>query len=121
MTLRKDRRCEMGARVAVALGAALLTCGCSSTRDPGYKEGDLGNGGFYFSCDDAVTCVPYSNDAAKFPKSVSLGSTFSVRFVPEQSSGLHITFNESAPDRGITVAPVGEFVSRGPNGLVAVK
>lgn len=120
MKPREDRR--VGTLVTAVLGAVLFTVGCSSTNGSGYKEGDLGNGGFYFSCEDAVSCQPYSNDAAKFPKAVSLSSSFSVRFVPQASSNtVHITFNESAPDRGITVAPVGEFVSRGPKGLVAVK
>ena len=44
-----------------------------------------------------------------------------MRFQTKTNSGLDIHFNESAPDRGITVAPVGDFVSRGPKGLVAVK
>jgi hypothetical protein len=102
------------------LGAA-LTAGCSAA-DTGYKAGELGNGGFYFSCDDAVACTPYSNDAAKFPKAVSLESTFQVRFVSKTSADdTHITFNESAPDRGITISPVGEYISRSPSGLVALK
>ena len=42
----------------------VATSGCSLA-DPGYKPGELGNGGFYFSCDDAVACTRYSNDAAR--------------------------------------------------------
>lgn len=94
--------------------------GCSSA-EGGAKPGELGNGGFYFSCDDAVSCLRYSNDAAKFPKSVALGSNFRVRFVSNASTSKQISFDDSSPDRGITVEPVGAFVSRGPNGLTALK
>ncbi|MDB4938679.1 MAG: hypothetical protein JWP87_5651 [Labilithrix sp.] len=45
-----------------------------------------------------------------------------MRFVPKSSSGLDIHFNESAPDRGVTVAPIGDaYISRGTKGLAAVK
>lgn len=105
-----------------AVCAAALAIGCSSLADSSSKPGELGNGGFYFSCSDAVACSKYSNDASKFPSAVSLGSTFSVRFVPKPSDGLAVHFNEAAPDRGITVQPVGEhYLSRGPSGLAAVK
>ncbi len=106
---------------ALAMLGAVGTSACSSSADAGRKPGELGNGGFYFSCDDAVACSRYSNDAAKFPKAVSLGATFSVRFVSNSSNAGQIKFNESAPDRGITVEPIGAFVSRGPRGLVALK
>ena len=106
--------------LALALAAAALTVGCSSA-DPGYQPGQLGNGGYFFSCDDAVACSKYSGEALKFPKAVSLGSTFAVRFVPKTASGLDIHYNESAPDRGIITQPVGDYVSRGPSGLAAVK
>jgi hypothetical protein len=101
--------------------AAALTIGCSLS-DSGSKAGELGNGGFYFSCDDAVACSKYTDDASKFPEAVSVGSTFSVRFVPKTTTGVDIHFNESAPDRGVTVSPIGDtFVSRGAKGLAAVK
>lgn len=104
-----------------ALAAAALTIGCQVT-ESGYEAGQLGNGGFYFSCDDAVACSRYSDDASKFPKAVSLGSTFAVRYVPKASSGLDVHFNEAAPDRGVTVAPISDvYVSRGASGLAAVK
>lgn len=110
----------MGRRLfaTAMLGLVAVAGGCSST--DGYKPGELGNGGFYFSCNDAVSCSRYSNDAAKFPSAVSLGSSFQVRFVPKASDTL-IKFDEKAPDRGITINPVGEYVSRGGNGLVALK
>ena len=102
-------------------GALALTAGCSAS-DSGSKPGELGNGGFYFSCDDAVACSRYTNDASKFPEAVSVGSTFAVRFVPKTNSGLDIHFNESAVDRGITVNAIGDvYVSRGAKGLAAVK
>jgi hypothetical protein len=100
--------------------AALATTGCS-LNDSGYKAGELGNGGFYFSCDDAAACSKYTDDASKFPKAVAQGATFTVRFVPKQDSGVQIKLNESEPNKGITIQPVGEFVSRGPKGLVALK
>jgi len=105
----------------LACGAVAFTAGCSLS-DSGSKPGELGNGGFYFSCDDAVACSRYSNDASKFPEAVAVGSTFAVRFVPKSNSGLDIHFNESATDRGLTVAPISEvYVSRGAKGLAAVK
>ena len=109
--------------VALALTLAAATSGCSSADGgSGYQAGELGNGGFYFSCDDAVSCNKYSDDASKFPKAVSLTSTFAVRFVPKQSTrGIDIRFNESEPDRGIVITPVSDFVTRGPKGLAAVK
>ncbi len=108
--------------LATGFAALLLASGCSSTASTGSLAGELGNGAFYFSCDDAVAFTPYSNDAAKFPKFVSLGSTFQVRFVSKSASSSNIKFNEGAPDRGIVVSPIGaEFVSRGPSGLVALK
>ncbi|CAN5925172.1 hypothetical protein BH11MYX4_BH11MYX4_59940 [soil metagenome] len=107
--------------LAVTMLGLLAVSGCSSV-DSGYKAGELGNGGFYFACSDAVSCARYSDDAAKFPKAVSIGSSFQVRFVSKTSANdTHITFNEQAADRGITISPVGEFISRGPNGLVALK
>jgi hypothetical protein len=105
----------------LASAAVAFTAGCS-LNDSGSKPGELGNDGFYLSCDDAVACSRYSNDAAKFPEAVSVGSTFAIRFVPKSNSGLDIHFNDSATDRGITVGPVSEvYVSRGSKGLAAVK
>ncbi|MEA2750995.1 MAG: hypothetical protein QOI41_5138 [Myxococcales bacterium] len=103
------------------LFAAALAAGCSLS-DPGLKPGELGNGGFHFSCDDAVACSKYTGSATQFPDAVALGSTFAVTFTPKSASGLDIHFNEAAPDRGITVSPVSDvFVTRGANGLVALK
>jgi hypothetical protein len=95
------------------IGAAglLATSGCSAVPTSGEKPGELGNGNFYFACDDAVSCAPYSNDAAKFPKSVSLGSTFTLRFVP----------NSGVDAAGVSIRPVGEYITSGPAGLAAMK
>ncbi len=103
------------------IGVLTVASGCSLS-DSGYKPGELGNGGFYFSCSDTVSCSRYSDDAKKFPQSVSLGSSFSVRFVSNTSAtDTHMNFDERAPDRGITITAVGEYLSKGPNGLVALK
>jgi hypothetical protein len=110
--------------VAVAIAVTAVTAGCSSvdSEGTGYQPGELGNGGFYFSCDDAVSCAKYSNDASKFPKAVSLGSVFTVRYVPKlDTSGINIHFNDGATDRGITVQSLGPYLSQGPSGLAAVK
>jgi len=113
--------------LAITTLGVLAVAGCSST--DGSKAGELGNGGFYFACTDAVSCARYSDDAAKFPKAVSVGSSFQVRFTPKSSlsasgSDSHINLT-TGTDRGITISPVGDgqsadsFISRGPNGLVA--
>lgn len=105
--------------LAITTLGLLAIAGCSSTE--GYKAGELGNGGFYFACTDAVSCARYSDDAAKFPKAVSVGSSFQVRFTPRSGTNdSRITFG-SGENRGITIDPVGEYISRGPNGLVALK
>jgi len=105
--------------LAITTLGLLAIAGCSSTE--GYKAGELGNGGFYFACTDAVSCARYSDDAAKFPKAVSVGSSFQVRFTPQSGrNDSHITFG-SGDNRGITIDPVGEYISRGPSGLVALK
>ena len=70
------------ATTTVCLLAVMAGCSANS----GYKPGELGNGGFYFSCDNAVSCNRYSNDASKFPEAVSLGSTFQVRFEPKKDA-----------------------------------
>ena len=104
-----------------ALAMAAVATGCSSL-DPGTKAGELGNGGFHFSCDDAVACSQYTDTASKFPDAVALGSTFAVTFTPKATTGLDIHFNEAAPDRGITVSPISDvYVTRGVKGLVALK
>jgi len=108
--------------VLAAVTACALAAGCSIA-DPGTKTGELNNGGFHFSCDDAVACGKYTDTAVKFPDAVALGSTFAVTFTAgANTSGLDIHFNDSLPDRGITVSPVGDvYITRGVKGLVALK
>ena len=107
-----------------ALGslACALLAGCA-LNDSGYKPGELGNGGFYFSCDDAAACSRYSDDASKFPKDISVSSTFAVRFKPKtENSAVTIQFDDrDAVNRGITVSTIGDFVTKGPTWLTAVK
>ncbi|MDB4946887.1 MAG: hypothetical protein JWP97_6421 [Labilithrix sp.] len=102
--------------------------GCSAIDTTGSRTGELGNGGFYLSCDDAVACAPLSDDARQFPDAVAVGSTFTVRFEPPatllQGTNLVLT---TAPDRGIVIETVGEraggapFLTRGPKGLSGQK
>lgn len=99
-----------------AVGAALVGLGgCGSGLDassPAFKAGELGNGGFSFTCDDSVACNKY-NAAAQFPEAVAQGATFRVRFVPRDASS-----TSAGSGAGITVSPVGkDFVTVGTDGL----
>lgn len=98
--------------VVVALAAA---CNPSPQDSPQYQPGALGNGGFLFQCDDSVSCNPYNGDAAKFPHTVALGSTFTVKFVPKGD-----TFKTTDPSQGQTLGVVSEtFMSITPTGSVS--
>jgi len=98
--------------VAVALAAA---CNPSPQDSPQYQPGALGNGGFLFQCDDSVSCNPYNGDAAKFPHTVALGSTFTVKFVPKGD-----TFSTTDPSQGQTLGVVSDsFMSITPTGGVS--
>ena len=101
--------------ISAVIALVAVTSGCSAT-DSGYQGGELGNGGFYLSCDDAVACASGTDDAKKFPKTVAVGSTFSVRFTNVTQSGTNIQLT-NAPDQGITIDPVGSFITRGVQGL----
>lgn len=94
--------------------AAAFVIGCGA-RGGDVKAGELGNGGFAFSCDDGAACAPYSHEATTFPSAVSLSATFDVSFRPRSTSS-----DEPQPQGGITLSSVGgEFFSRGPQGFVA--
>ncbi|AKU97968.1 hypothetical protein AKJ09_04632 [Labilithrix luteola] len=94
--------------------AATLMAGCGS-RGGDVKAGELGNGGFTFSCDDGAACTPYSHEATTFPSAVSLSSTFDVKFRPRTTSS-----DGPQPQGGITLSAIGEtFFTRGPEGFVA--
>lgn len=96
-----------------ALAAAFIA-GCGA-RGGDVKAGELGNGGFTFSCDDGAACAPYSHEATTFPSAVSLSSTFDVNFQPRSTSS-----DEPKPQGGITLSSVGDdFFTRGPQGFVA--
>ena len=50
-----------------------------------YGSGNLGNGGFAFTCDDSVVCGDF-DAAEKFPDAVALGSKFTVRYLPKSGT-----------------------------------
>lgn len=99
---------------AAALGLAVALGGCQSIGSPGpgspsYREGQLGNGGFAFECDDSVACDRFTNTAKTFPDAIALGSTFRVRYIPKD-----------ADVKGVTVGSVGStFVTHAATGGLA--
>jgi hypothetical protein len=96
-------RTGLGALGAIAAIALASACTPTPATDPAFEPGALGNGSFVFACDDAFACDPYSGTADKFPKQVSLGATFSVRFV---AKGETAPVNPSTPT-GQTLGAVG--------------
>ena len=71
-----------------ALASALGACADTGSPGPGdaaYQSGELGNGGFTFSCADTnLACLEQSSgDAKAFPAGVAKLSTFRVRYVPK--------------------------------------
>ncbi len=82
--------------------AAVFLLACSNDLTPadsGYSPGELGNGGFAFSCDDSVVCGKF-NSAEDFPKNgIARGSTFRLRYVPRTGY--------SGDAVGVTLATVG--------------
>ncbi len=105
------------ASVLPLLAAALALGACSSKADsPSYKPGELGNGGFVFTCDDSVACNKF-NAAAQFPNVVAQSATFKVRYVPRDAKT-----NDPGSGAGVTVSPVGTtYLSTGADGLVGLK
>lgn len=122
------RRLGAPARSSTALALAALvsvTCvGCQmdfSESDGGEADGALGNGTFYFDCADAVTCKRFGSEREVFPSAVSLGSTFQVRYEARpRAAGVRIAYDDTAPERGLTVASVGEGISVGAHGFLAL-
>jgi hypothetical protein len=112
-------------RTLLGCSAVLLfaLAGCTSNPPAGstaYKEGKLGNGSFLFKCDDAVACDRWSTDDAKdFPTQIATGSNFRLRFVADGQEGTTLNIKGTQYD-GITLAPVGPYVSSGPDGFAAV-
>lgn len=119
-----------------AAAAAYATLGCSAA-DPTAKvqvEGELGNGGFLFLCDDSVQCEKTASDVSKFPKAISVGATFNVKYKLDKDPAIiKVSLDNSSPDKGITVQPATgtatsatsagayQYLSRGVDGLVGIK
>ncbi len=108
--------------LAVPALAALAACqpGDPALDTAAAKTGSLGNGDFYFSCDDSVTCASYTNVAGKFPDAVAEGASFHIQYAPKDS-GIHI--NESQPGQGYTIQAAGKntYLSLGVDGFTPVK
>lgn len=107
---------------AVAL-AAIAAVGAGCNPAPGssaYKEGTLGNGDFLFACDDGAACLPYTDDAKRFPDAIATGATFDVRFVAKSQQGATITISDKTYE-GVKPLPVAPYLSEGPDGFVAKK
>jgi hypothetical protein len=104
------------------VGVALTGCRGENPGpgSPAYKQGELGNGAFLFTCDDSVACDRWStNDAKDFPPQIATGSAFELRFVASGEQGVTFTTKEKYP--GVTSQPIGPYVSSGPDGFTALK
>lgn len=121
--------------IACAALAAACAAGCTPT-DPTSSvqvEGELGNGGFLFLCDDSVQCSKSAGDVSRFPKAIAIGATFNVRYqLKTDPSLIKITLDRSSNDQGITVQPATlasssasatkyQYISRGPSGFLGVQ
>jgi len=98
----------------LCLGATTSLLGCGPIDDGAYASGELGNGGFYFDCSDAVTCKNYSEGPSTFPSAVALSSTFDVRYHQVRRDGVNVEGN-------VVVSTIGTGISRGPSGFTAVQ
>jgi hypothetical protein len=111
----------MQSNIGRIFAATVLVVGAGACADmapssPSYKPGELGNGGFQFTCDDSVACNKF-NAAQEFPNTVAQGASFTVRYVPRDA-----TQTKPGSNAGITTSPVGTtFLSTGPDGLVGVR
>ncbi|HEY8072575.1 MAG TPA: hypothetical protein VIF62_00650, partial [Labilithrix sp.] len=107
------------------MALAALT-GCTVAADPTLnsaapKEGSLGNGDFYFTCDDSVACAGYTmrNVAEKFPSAVAEGAVFHMQY---DVHSLGITLSDNVPGQGYTLSTVGSgYLSLGTSGFSGVK
>lgn len=117
-------RTKLGLLLGLAVSLASAACGDGMNNPPAgdkaYAEGTLGNGGFLFSCGDGAACLPYAGEAKKFPTMIASGSTFELRFVAKGDQGATIWVDDRKFE-GITVDGVMPYVSRGIDGLTAVK
>src|SRR5262249_12552304 len=77
---------------------------------------------FLFACRGGAECSQWSTgDSKNFPQAVALGSTFNIRFVPndEQHQGNIDLFSTAPTPDGITVAGLLPFFSGGAAGMAA--
>jgi len=104
----------------VLLAAVGVGCSDPAPGDPAYRQGELGNGGFLFACDDSVACDRWStNNASDFPKRIATGSVFNLRFVAREDQG---GFDLDGPETdGVTLQALEPFVGRGPEGFAALR
>ncbi|MBS2014022.1 MAG: hypothetical protein JST00_14120 [Deltaproteobacteria bacterium] len=119
--------------VAACAAASVVGCAPASPTNPVLVEGELGNGGFLFLCDDSVQCDKTSTDVSRFPKAIAIGATFDVRYrLKTHPSLIKISLDSSAADQGITVQPATlassstsatkyEYISRGPSGFLGLQ
>lgn len=124
-------------KVGIAALVASLALAACTNKDPAsgttaYKAGELGNGGFTFSCADTNTaCLqPASADARTFPSGVAKGTTFRVRYVPNPGvkADINVELDDksgsangsaSGPTQGSLTAVGNKFLDKGPDGFVA--
>lgn len=118
---------------AAAVAYAALGCSAADPTRTVQVEGELGNGGFLFLCDDSVQCEKTASDVSRFPKSIAVGATFNVRYKLDKDPALiKITLDNAAQDKGITVQPAVvaptsvsatkyQYISRGPAGFLGLK
>ena len=121
-------RLTLTAKWAATLGAIALLgagTGCNgnpTTGDAAYKEGELGNGDFLFTCDDTVACHRWSNDAKRFPTQIATGSNFDVRFVAKGEQGTTSTILvKDKKYEGITTDAIAPYIGKGGSEFAALK
>jgi hypothetical protein len=103
------------------MAIALAMVGCATANPPSgsaaYKDGELGNGGFLFKCDDSVACDRWSTNSAKdFPDQIATGAVFDVRFVANADQG---SSTKESPYTGVTAQPVKPYIDRNADGHFA--
>jgi hypothetical protein len=111
-----------GAALALS-STGISACSDLGPTSPAYRGGELGNGGFAFKCDEAVSCRQWSDDAAKFPDTVALGSTFRLRYIPRSASTPTLNINITTPENpdGTIIEGVGsDFLTKSVDGFLAV-
>jgi hypothetical protein len=117
--MQRSRWMVLTAFVA-ALGGAACSPGHDAALDTSAaKTGSLGNGDFYFTCDDSVACSKYRNVSKDFPDAVAEGAVFHVQYQLFSNS---ITLKDNVPGQGYTLATVGrDYLTVGPEGFTGVQ